>query len=348
MPRDPLVRAAIRLGQPAAHAADIEIDRQPPMAQDLAMAVHRPGGWVELESSAQLGDESLQRGEAGRLRQLPQPAEQPLGGAAGQEDAPAAFGPHRIGDDERLGRVGHALADDRQLVDSPARGRLTQIDQRAGVTARRGLRAHLLAELHEPLVEIGRRVGGDQLGGDLPQQTRGRRRLHVVVDGVEPRQDARHVAVDQRLAPAKRDRRDRPRRVTPHAGQSAKLGGALRHLPGPARHDLARPAMEMARAPVIAEPGPGRQHVVERRRGQGGEAGEASHPALVIRHRRRDTGLLQHHFGDPDRIGIAGPSPREVAPISAVPTHHARRYVGRKGDRAGSFRLRPRLSRSSV
>jgi hypothetical protein len=30
--------------------------------------------------------------------------------------------------------------------------------------------------------------------------------------------------------------------------------------------------------------------------------------------------LLKHELGNEDRVGIAGPPPRQIAPVSAIPT----------------------------
>ena len=73
-----------------------------------------------------------------------------------------------------------------------------------------------------------------------------------------------------------------------------------------------RAGMQVARAGVIAEPGPGLEHVVERRRGQRVDIRPARQEFRVIRPDRLDGGLLQHDLGQPDVIGI-GPLARRAS-----------------------------------
>ena len=76
---------------------------------------------------------------------------------------------------------------------------------------------------------------------------------------------------------------------------------------------------EISRTGIIAEPLPGMENVVLRGRGESGNGGEAAQPFIIIRNDRRDLGLLEHEFGNEDRVGIIGPAPWEIAAIRAVP-----------------------------
>src|SRR6266404_129311 len=88
--------------------------------------------------------------------------------------------------------------------------------------------------------------------------------------------------------------------------------------------DDARGAVEIAGTSVVAEPAPERKHVVLVGGRQAGDVGEAGKEALEIRDDRGDLCLLQHDFGEPDRIGIARALPRQiVASMLALPGNDA-------------------------
>src|SRR5205085_10656876 len=64
-----------------------------------------------------------------------------------------------------------------------------------------------------------------------------------------------------------------------------------------------------------------REHIVQRRPGERGEGGKAREEAAVVGNHHLDAGLLQHHFADPDAIGMARLSPPgQVAPGLREPT----------------------------
>jgi len=262
-------------------------------------------------------------------RQLPQPAEQAIWPAAREDDLAGVFDPHERALDQR--QVGRLLArgDHRQRVLPAGLRGGARGAQRTRQAARLGRRADRRAELHEALVEIAGlgvgRQGAHQLAGRGPQRLAAGGRLDVVLEAEHARQHARDVAVDQRRALAERDRRDRPRGVGPDARHRAQLGRARRQRAAVPRVDCLRPGVQVARARVVAEPGPRREHVVERRRGERRHRREPRHPALPVRDHRRDAGLLQHDLADPDRVRIARPPPRQIAlHLHVVADHRGR------------------------
>src|SRR5712691_6141536 len=106
--------------------------------------------------------------------------------------------------------------------------------------------------------------------------------------------------------------------------------------------------MQVARPRVIAQAAPQREHVVELRPGERSHIRETREEALVIRDHRRDLGLLQHHFREPDAIRIAGLLPRQVVtPVPDLPAyeparksaHRLRRSLSRSCARSLSFSL---------
>ncbi len=97
-----------------------------------------------------------------------------------------------------------------------------------------------------------------------------------------------------------------------------------------------RAGMQVARARIIAEPGPHPQHVILR-----GAAERRRHPASAPEISRKygptgfDAGLLQHDLGQPDPIRI-GPlarrrPPRQPAAMAVVPVEQQRRAGGALG-----------------
>ena len=82
-------------------------------------------------------------------------------------------------------------------------------------------------------------------------------------------------------------------------------------------------SVQIARAAVIAKPGPGREHRVERSLGERAKIREARKEALEIRADGRDRRLLQHDFREPDAVGIrtfaARRAPRQGAAMPIVP-----------------------------
>ena len=215
--------------------------------------------------------------------------------------------------------------------------------QRAG---RRLRRADGGAEIHHGLGEIAgapwRRQSARQ-----PGNFRLRRRQRRV-DRIKPRDDALDIAVDRRRRRIERDGGDGGGGIGADAGQSAKTLFARGELTAvPLDHD-AGASVQIAGAGVIAEAGPGLEHVVERRRRQRPEIGPARQKACVIGPDRLDRGLLQHDFGQPDAIRIGALSrrraPRQLAAMAVVPGQQVQGPRRRKRGR-GLVALSPRWLR---
>ena len=96
--------------------------------------------------------------------------------------------------------------------------------------------------------------------------------------------------------------------------------GKLCEVVGPALGgDPRRGAVERDGATVVAETLPFDDHVGGARGREGGGRRPPGQPALVARHDALHLRLLEHHLGDEDRVRVARPPPREVAPDGAVP-----------------------------
>ncbi len=116
---------------------------------------------------------------------------------------------------------------------------------------------------------------------------------------------------------------DGGRRVGADAGQGEQASLAVGEAAAMSFRHGARTSMQVAGARVVAEPGPGRQHVVDRRGGERRDGRPALDEAAEIVAHGGDGGLLQHDLGKPDDIRI-GPrsgrgAPGEGATMAVVP-----------------------------
>lgn len=206
--------------------------------------------------------------------------------------------------------------------------------------ARRGRRAQRRAELHQALVEItgcrALRQRGHQLAGGLPQRSTPRRGLDVNLDPAHARQHASHVAVDERRAFAECDRRDRAGGVRPDALDLEQLAGPRRQLACEPRVDLFRTGVQRSRARVVPEPGPQREHVVERCGRERRHRRKLRHPALPVRDHGGHARLLQHHLADPDRVRVARAPPRQVAAHRLIVRDHGLRDRSHMAEPSGT------------
>jgi hypothetical protein len=249
-------------------------------------------------------------------RELPEAAEEPSRRPADREEAAPA--PEQRGD----------------ALDRPGRGPRSPHRQRLGLAALAGAagagdgavraaRAAWLAdggaELHQRLVQVAGARAARELPRRLPEPGLRRGPPQVVADPEQPCEDARDVAVDDRLRSIERDRGHRPRRVAPDSGQLAQGRRVVGQAPAVPLDQRARRALEVARARVVAEARPQPEHRVGLRPGEARDVREAREEALVVGDHRLDARLLQHRFGDPDGVGIARTPPREVAAVGPVP-----------------------------
>ena len=89
-----------------------------------------------------------------------------------------------------------------------------------------------------------------------------------------------------------------------------------------------RAGMQIARARIIAEPGPHPQHVILRGAAERGDIRPARQKLLEIRPDRFDAGLLQHDFRQPDPVRISPLArrrpPRQPAAMAVVPVEQQR------------------------
>ena len=128
--------------------------------------------------------------------------------------------------------------------------------------------------------------------------------------------------------PASRPRRRRSRRWPPRCRARCPAASAARrrcegNLPPRSCGDGDGALVQVARAAVVAEPGPGGEHVVERRRGERLDGRPAGEEAQVEGDDGFDRRLLQHDLAEPDAVGIGAlarrHAPGQVAALLVVP-----------------------------
>ncbi len=303
-----------------ASVAPEQVQAQTPMGEQVLHAALGPQPQRgESDPLAQQPPEPDGRGLAGEevpSRQLPEAAEQPSRRTPDREDAAPTSEqrgdaldvpgrcprpPHR----ERIGlaaRVGGAAARDRAFR-----------------AARSAWGADGGAELHQRLVQVAGARAARELARGLPEPGLRGGPPHVVAEPEQPREDARDVAVDDRLRSVEGDRGHRPRRVATDARERAQGLRVVGQAPSVLLDHRARRALEVARTRVVAETRPQPEHRVGLGPGEARDVRKAREEALVVGDHRLDARLLQHRFGDPDGVGIAGAPPREVAAVRAVP-----------------------------
>ncbi len=124
-------------------------------------------------------------------------------------------------------------------------------------------------------------------------------------------------------------------------GSAASSVFGLRKASAVLRGHGLRAGVQIARARVVAEPGPQPQHVVERRGRERVHIRPARDEAEKIGRDRLHGGLLQHDLGQPDAIRIGGlaaqRAPRQLAAVAVVP-----------GEQRGRLRLRAAAAASAI
>ena len=82
--------------------------------------------------------------------------------------------------------------------------------------------------------------------------------------------------------------------------------------------DPGRRLLERQCPPVVAQTLPEQEDLVEGRSGQRREIGEAFDEVLILSQDPLHLGLLQHHLGDQDAIGVPGEPPGQAAAVLMV------------------------------
>lgn len=131
---------------------------------------------------------------------------------------------------------------------------------------------------------------------------------------------------------------DARRRRGADAGQGDQLFVPVRKRAAVALDNFDGSPVQGEGAPVVSHALPCREHVGVGGPGEGEDRGEASEPVVPARLDARDLGLLEHDLADPDEVGVARASPRQVAPVRGGKVEDARAE-------GGGVERRPRRAR---
>ena len=112
----------------------------------------------------------------------------------------------------------------------------------------------------------------------------------------------------------------------PDARQGGQHRRRGREAPSVLGHHGAGTAVQVAGATVVPQPAPQGHHLVLGCRGEGMHVRKPAQEARVVAQDGAHLGLLQHDFGQPHAVGIAGALPGQaVPPVAALPMHQGRR-----------------------
>jgi len=158
-----------------------------------------------------------------------------------------------------------------------------------------------------------------QFGRELPEAGVGSLFARVGGDAKYPRENAIDVAIEDRTRLIERDAGNRPRSVAADARKREHVVEIVWEAAVVPGDDLLRGFLQVADARVVAKAFP--KFVQFGRRGAGDRfnTGEFTHPTFPIRDDSFDLCLLEHNFGNPDGVGIAGATPGEVAGVTRKP-----------------------------
>ena len=221
--------------------------------------------------------------------------------------------------------------------------------------ARLRTRAYGRAEIHDRLRVVARRAPrGVQASASDHSRRSTRGSPGIALDAELAREHALHVAVEDRVPLVARQRQDRAGRRAPDARQRHDRCRASPGIAAVPRDDHLRGALQVARARVVAEPGPQVQHLVDRRCGERSRRpGNAPMNASKYGIDRRDLRLLQHDLGDPhavrrrDRAARAGPCGRRARTTRAAAQRTPPPVTRRSAPGSAFTRLVSRRSRTA-
>lgn len=155
--------------------------------------------------------------------------------------------------------------------------------------------------------------------GKLPQLVVGGFVARVFADGKKAGEDANDVAVQNRRGLVEGDAANRAGGVAANSGQRENFVVGFRKSPVVHGHYFPGGFVHIAHAGVIAQSFPKLMDLFGSCPGQGLDGWQSLHPALPIGDDGFDLGLLEHDFGNPDGVSVAGATPREIAGILGKP-----------------------------
>ena len=187
------------------------------------------------------------------------------------------------------------------------------------------------------------RTGGlDELAGERPELRIRRAFARVLSDAEEAGQHSDDVAVENRARLVESDAANRPGGVPANAGKGEDVLESLWERSVVLAHDRFGRPLKIARPLVVAETFPEFQDVVGIGGSQRRDVRKCAHPTFPIWDDGFHLGLLEHDFRDPNGVGIARATPREVAGVFGEP---GQKWGDQRFGRAPGNRNRRRILR---
>ena len=112
---------------------------------------------------------------------------------------------------------------------------------------------------------------------------------------------------------------DGPRCISADAWQSLEGHYITWECASVLRDDRLCRALQINRAPIVAEPLPGRDNGARGGIGQGMHVGELRQKGVIFGDDTLDLRLLQHQLGHQNAVGVTRMPPRQVAPMCGKP-----------------------------
>ncbi len=229
-------------------ADHVHHDDEPAVTELLVVLPHR-----RRRARLRAIHELLQSRNVDCGRKLPEAAIQPFLPAPRHEQHAVALDPRRVKLEKGLILASFARRHDGELGLPSLRTCSAHVLEGTRDASRSRWRADGGSELHQSLIEVAWRVGGNELVRECPEAFLCAARLDVVVDDIEPREHACDVAIDERRAPAKGDGGDCAGGVATDAGKGLEVFCRGRQLAAVAGENLAGAFVQIARARVIAK-----------------------------------------------------------------------------------------------
>ncbi len=193
--------------------------------------------------------------------------------------------------------------------------------------------------------ELDRRRMNHQLLRQFPKLCPGFLFLRILRHPKNAREHADDIAVQNGRRLVERNAANRAGGVTANARQREHVVKAPRKLAVVLGHDLPRRLLQVPGARVIAESFPQLVDLVRTCLGRRCDGRQFAHPPFPVRNDRLYLRLLEHDFGYKDRIGVLGPSPRQIPRVFRIPLQQPRNDGG---DFSLMWRHTPQIQGTSV
>jgi len=178
---------------------------------------------------------------------------------------------------------------------------------------RRARGAECSTKFHHGLIPVARGARREKCAGGSLKPRPTPTGTQVAADGGEAGEDAGNVAVKDGEFFAIGDAENCGGGISSNAGQGESIFEVVRESRIVTGNDLPRGFLEVAGAGVVAESGPEAENLLLGGFGEGADIRETREEFFVVGDDGVDAGLLEHDFGEPDAVRVAGAAPGKIA-----------------------------------